>query len=125
MLAGIRIKIGDETFICPPISLGQLRNGLMTKLKEHDALAATTENFFETMTLKGEIILEALRRNYPEFDEKKLFDFLDLGNVTPIWLSILGASGFTPGEAEAVKANGTLDPSTKASPLLTDGPTGR
>jgi hypothetical protein len=123
LFAGTKIRIGDEDFIVPPISLGQLRNGVLSKLQEHDELVAQGKTF-ETMEIRGTIILEALRRNYPDFEEKRLFDFLDMANVGPIWLTILGASGFMPGETEAVtqKGNGTLSLSTEASPQPTGGP---
>jgi hypothetical protein len=101
MFAGTKVTIDNETIIIPPLSLGQLRNGVLTKLKQHDDLIAQ-EKTFEAMTLRGEIILEAIHRNYPEFEPSKLYDFLDMGNIGPLWLSILGASGFTPGETQAV-----------------------
>ena len=105
MFAGTNITIGNETYVVPPISLGQLRNGLMTKLKQHDLLVEglkdDTGNWFDILVLKGEIILDALHRNYPDFDEAKLFSWLDVGNVGPLWAVIIGASGFTPGETQA------------------------
>jgi hypothetical protein len=122
MYRGTKITIGDEEFIVPPISLGQLRNGMLARLKEHDQLV-NDGKLFETVELRGQIILEALRRNYPDFPEEKLLSFLDMGNTAPIWLSILGASGLNQGEAQAVRAIGTSGPSTEASPQPTGGPT--
>ena len=108
MFAGTEITIGDEKFVVPPISLGQLRNGVLAKLKEHDELIAKGD-FFDAMNLRGEVILKALQRNYPNFAEAKLLEHLDMANTTPLWLSILGASGFTAGETQAVtnKTDGT------------------
>lgn len=120
MYHGLKVKIGDEDIIIPPISLGMLRNGLLKKIQEHDALAAEGK-IFDTIQLRGEIILEAIRRNYPDFSAERLYDHLDLSNTGNIWLSILGASGFSPGEAKAATL-GTSDPSTEVSPPLTDGP---
>jgi hypothetical protein len=122
MFAGVKIKIGADEFIVPPISLGQLRNGTLTKLKEHDLLVAE-EKTFEAVILRGEIILEALQRNYPDFAPDELWNYLDLENCGPLWLAVLGASGFTPGEDRAVRAEvtGTSSPSTEASPPLTGG----
>jgi hypothetical protein len=112
---GNKITIGDEDFIVPPISLGQLRNGTLALLQKHDELIADAKTF-EAMEIRGQVILSALRRNYPDFPEDKLFAYLDMSNTGPIWLGILGASGFTPGEpqAAAVATNGTLGPSTEA-----------
>ena len=100
MFAGTKIKIDDEEFVVPPLSLGQLRSGLLAKLQEHDKMLEENKTF-ETMVLRGEILLQALRRNYPDFPEQKFFDYVDLGNVGSLWLSILGASGFSLGETQA------------------------
>lgn len=100
--------IGAEEFTLPALSLGQLRNeGLLQKLQEHDKAAAEAKTF-EVMAIRGEIILAALRRNYPDFAEQKLYDFLDMANTSALWLAILGVSGLTPGEDQAAKtASGT------------------
>jgi hypothetical protein len=100
MFAGAKITIDGEEYVVPPLSLGQLRNGMLIKLREHDEML-NSGKIFDLMTLRGEIILAALRRNYPDFAEERLFAFLDMGNTQSIWLSILGASGFQPGEAPA------------------------
>jgi hypothetical protein len=111
------MTIGDETFVVPPLTLGQLRSGVLALLQQHDALIAESK-IFEAMELRGQVILTALRRNYPDFPEDKLFNFLDMNNNGPIWLSILGVSGFTPGEevaptvTAAPRGNGTLSLST-------------
>lgn len=115
MFAGNKITIGEEDFIVPPISLGQLRNGTLRQLQTHDELIAEGKTF-EAMEIRGQVILSALKRNYPDFDETKLYEYLDMANTGPIWLSVLGASGFVPGEIQAAGTaeNGTSDQSTKA-----------
>jgi hypothetical protein len=122
MFVGTKIKIGDEEFTVPPLSLGQLRNGALGKLKAHDDLLAEGK-MWEAMVLRGEVILEALHRNYPDFESEKLWNWLDVGNVGPLWRSVLGASGFTPGEvvAAGTTGNGTSNQSTAALPPPTDG----
>lgn len=126
---GTPFKIGDEEYLVPALSLGQLRSGLLEKLKLHDELVAEGK-IFETMTLRGEVILAALRRNYPDFPEEKLFSFLDMANTSPMWLTVLGASGLGVGEREEPQApakppNGTFGPSTEVSQPPTDGLTAR
>jgi hypothetical protein len=106
MFNGVKVQIGAETFTVPPLSLGQLRSGLLEKLKEHDALVAEGK-IFEAMATRGEVILAALRRNYPDFPEEKLFEHLDMGNVSNLWLSVLGGSGFQAGEVQAATEQGT------------------
>lgn len=116
MYAGTKIRIGEEEYTVPPISLGQLRNGTLPLLKKHDELVASGETF-DAMLIRGEVLLSALRRNYPDFPEQKLFDFLDMNNTGRLWLDILGASGFTQGEATAAGTDGisgTSGQSTKA-----------
>jgi hypothetical protein len=123
LFSGKEIEIDGEKFILPSVSLGMLRNGMLQKFKEHDERLTSGASFYELMQLRGEIILAALRRNYPDFSEDKLYAFLDLANVAPIWTSVLGLSGFTPGEVQAAIAatSGISDPSTAASPPLMDG----
>lgn len=100
MFPGTPLQIGAETYTVPALSLGQLRAGAKDKIKAHDDLVAEADSFGATV-LRGEIILIALRRNYPDFTEELLFDNLDLNNVGPLWLAVLGASGFVPGEIQA------------------------
>ena len=116
MFAGTKVMIGEKEYIIPPISLGQLRNGTLPLLQKHDELVAEGRTF-EAMEVRGQVLLSAIRRNYPDFPETELFDYLDMSNVGPLWLTILGASGFTPGEAQAAETamiNGTSVPSIEA-----------
>lgn len=119
MFGGIRVQIGDESFYVPAITLGMLRSGVLAQLQEHDKLIADGK-IFEAMEIRGQVILAALRRNYPDFAEEKLFNYIDMQNNGPIWLSILGVSGFSPGEDKAPATavpkagNGTLSLSTGA-----------
>lgn len=125
---GVPFKIGEEEYLVPALSLGMLRGGLLDKLKLHDDYVAEGK-IFETMLIRGEVILAALRRNYPDFSEEKLVNFLDMSNTGPIWLAVLGASGLGVGEtqtpAQTGKPNGTYDQSTAPSPQPTDGLTAR
>ncbi len=100
MFPGHKIKIDDEELVIPALSLGQLRGGVIQTLEEHDKLLAEGKTFDVTLK-RGEIILEALRRNYPNYPAEKLFNFLDMQNTREIWLVVLGASGFNMGETPA------------------------
>lgn len=116
MYSGTKIKIGDKDYVMPYISLGQLRNGTLAKLNEHDQLIEQGK-FFELTIIRGEVLLETLRRNYPDFPEDEFNDHFDMGNITPIWLTVLGGSGFVSGEETAAVENsssGTSNPSTEA-----------
>lgn len=116
MFAGMKIKIGDKELVIPAISLGQLRNGTMALLKQHDELIAAGDTF-PAWEIRGQVLLSALRRNHPDFPEDEFLDYLDLQNAGPIWLYVLGVSGFAPGEiqaATAVATDGISVPSTEA-----------
>jgi hypothetical protein len=124
MYAGTKITIGDEVYEVPALSLGMLRNGTLDLLKEHDLIFQEPGRWFDAVDIRAKVILACIRRNYPDFSEEKLMDWLDLKNIAALWSVIMGASGFTLGEAPAANegANGTSDPSTPASPPLTAGP---
>jgi hypothetical protein len=123
MFAGTKITIDGESLILPPISLGQLRSGTLDRLREHDRLVSEGKPF-DAMDIRGEVLFAAFQRNYPTFSKEKFLSFLDLGNIGSLWRSVLGESGFTPGEAQAVTETetGTSSQSTEASPPLTGGP---
>ncbi len=115
MFNGVKVTIDGADYVVPPLSLGQLRNGTLKQLQEHDELLASGK-VFEATALRGEVILAALRRNYPDFPEDTLMNFLDMATVGPLWIAVLGASGFMPGETVAAveTAPGTSAPSTGA-----------
>ena len=112
---GVKITIDGEDLVLPAISLGQLRNGTLKLLQEHDALIAEGKTF-EAIALRGDVLLTAFRRNYPDYPEAKFFANVDMTNTTELWLKVLGISGFTPGErpAEGESPTGTSDLSTGA-----------
>lgn len=94
------IKVGGKDYEIPVFTLGQLRRGLLEKLREHDRLAKE-EKVFDAMALRGEVIFETLKRKYPEIEEAEVYDAIDMNNQGVIWLALLGMSGFKPGEVEA------------------------
>lgn len=109
MFAGTEFTIGGEKFVVPTLSLGQLRQGLIEKLRLHDELVAAGKAI-EALDIRGQVILAAIRRNYPDFAEAKIWENLDMANVHEIWLAVLGMSGLQQGEAAAApksETNGT------------------
>lgn len=107
------LTIGDKEYNVPPLSLGQLRNGALELLKEHDALSAQPEAErsasygYDLFQLRGRVILLALQRNYPELTEDFVFGGLDMENTNDIFLKVIGLSGFNLGEAVAAAKTGT------------------
>ena len=118
---GRKVLLRGVEYVLPAVSLGQLRNGLLTQMKEHDALV-TEGRVYDAMPLKGEVILLAFQRNYPDIDPNLVYDSLDATNIVELWLYVLGLSGFKPGEPAAadqkveaemkVEIPGTSGPST-------------
>ena len=100
MFPGYKLTIEGVDYLVPALSLGQIRNGVKEKLKEHDQAVAEGKTF-EVQLLRGEVILEAIRRNYPAFLQETLENNLDLNAVGKLWLVVLGASGFIEGEIVA------------------------
>lgn len=107
MIKGIKVTLGDREFILPPISIGQLRNGVLDKIKEHDRLVQEGQPF-EAYLAKTEIIGEALRRNYADLTDSDLDELIDLGNVNDIWQIALGVTGLNMGG----QADASVDPTT-------------
>lgn len=114
MIPGTKIIIDNAEYVVPPLTLGQLRNGVNDLMKRHDELVNEDGKLFELFDLRGQVILAAIKRNHPDMTEETLFNYLDLANLTPLWLQVLGQSGFTPGEnpAAANVADGTSNQST-------------
>jgi hypothetical protein len=134
LVPGVEIEMGGETYILPPLTIGQLRGGIRDKMRANDELIEKGQ-WWEALDIKNSIIAEALRRNYPDITDEDVGGMLDLRNYDKAWEIILGGSGLRSQRAreEADNAainptnlpppNGILDPSTE--PLLepTDGPT--
>ena len=101
------MKIGEKDYDVPALTLGQLRNGVLKMIQEHDELL-TANKYYESIDMRGRIIAKALMSKYPELKEDEVLNALDLANIGPAWLNLLGMSGFKPGEAMAVvKDSGT------------------
>lgn len=128
MVPGHKMKIGEQEFIVPPISLGQLRNGLAEKIKQHDDIGADPERGnLDLLPIRAEIVIAALRRNYPEssYPDQFFWDNLDMGNIDEAFAAVINLSGLL-GELKAAREkleapNGTLDRSIQPSPQLMDG----
>lgn len=96
--AGTPFMLGGEERIIPPLALGQVRTLAPTlagigDLPLPDQLAGLAD-----------IIHAALSRNYPELTRASLDDWLDLGNINPIALAVMGSSGLLQGKERATTA---------------------
>lgn len=131
LIPGKAVNLGGRDFILPPLSMGQLRNGMAEKMERHDRLveesikdeeeekrAEARAKRREAQTLRVEIIAEALRRNYPDLTDDMAFDLVDLGNWPNAWNIILGGSGFQMGEEPAADQLPTGTSATFIEPSL-------
>ncbi len=131
LIPGAEIEMGGETYILPPLTLGQLRAGMRDKMRENDKLIEEGK-FWEALDVKNVIIGTALRRNYPDITDEDVSGMLDLRNYDRAWEIVLGGSGLrSQASREAMDSptpnptplNGISDPSTEPSQELTPGPT--
>ncbi len=105
-IPGAKVVLSGREFIIPPITLGMLRGGLAEKLRAHDKMLEDGNGGLDLLFLREEIVIAALRRNYPtdELPDADLAALLDMRNTHEAWLAAVGISGFSPGEAEPAAA---------------------
>ena len=118
-----RYKWVGESWLIPPLTLGQLRR-LMPKVRQLTEIDASMGE--DQIAVLVEIVATALQRNYPDAGFELVEDLLDLGNAGAVLNAVLTGSGLKPhsnppGEAVAVVSSGldrgmAGDTSTASSP---------
>lgn len=108
LIDGVTITLGRREFVVPPLNLGRIK-----KLQDDLAILALVPQDatrFEPQQLEAciTVIHTALTRNYPDLTREEVEDVVDMGNMQPLMLAIMGQSGFAKGEAGPV----TVAPST-------------
>lgn len=106
MYPGKTIKMENKDYIIPPISLGQLRNGGMDLIKEHDIISEALAKgdiskgtYFDMIDARAKVVAMAFKRNYPDEAESIVLNGLDAINVNELWLYVMGlAAAVKPGE---------------------------
>ena len=123
MIPGTTVNLGGTDYLLPPLSLGQLRNGVLALMKRHDELIASEDGSerWEACCIRGEIVGHALKRNYPDLTDEQVMELLDTKTTNDAWLIVLGASGFPQQEVAGAALPGTSDPSIAPSPESTAG----
>lgn len=98
-----KLKINGKDYDIPAVTLGQLRGGVLEKMKESDKLLETS--WLDSVMLRGQIIADAMVAKYKdEFTMDDVFNSLDPASTASAFIALLGASGITqPGEATAAK----------------------
>jgi hypothetical protein len=100
VIPGIEVPMGGETWLIPPLTLGQLRR-LMPKVRQLTEIDASMGE--PQIAVLVEIVTTALQRNYPDATFEQVENLLDLGNAGAVLTgSGLKPRGSLPGEAVAV-----------------------
>lgn len=104
MIPGVEIAMGGETWLIPPLTLGQLRR-LMPKVRQLTEVDASMGE--PQIAVLVEIVATALQRNYPDVTFEQVENLLDLGNAGAVLNAVLTGSGLKTrgvplGEAVAV-----------------------
>ena len=94
MIDGKRITLGGREFVAPPVPFSCMR-------RFADVFEGRTSPTVEVM---ADIVFAALKRNYPDLDQKVFEDeFLDVGNLNLAFRAVMQVSSAredaTPGEA--------------------------
>jgi hypothetical protein len=85
---GIKLTLGGEDYILPPISLGALE-----QLK--DGIAAFNGDITDGAQVSTVIdaALASLNRNYPDITRAQVADMIDVGNMADVFSAVMDVSG--------------------------------
>lgn len=121
LINGVWLEIGGETFMCPPLALGDLEL-LQDRLAAFEQAVSPTDR--EAVRTVLDAVLAALQRNYPEMTRERLSRLLDVGNMDRAMAAVMGVSlpPVESGESPPAQGRSTGDGSTPTSPPVPAGP---
>jgi hypothetical protein len=90
VIPGVEVAMGGETWLIPPLTLGQLRR-LMPKVRQLTEVDASMGE--PQIAVLVEIVVTALQRNYPNVTFEQVENLLDLGNAGAVLNAVLTGSG--------------------------------
>jgi hypothetical protein len=90
VIPGVEVAMGGETWLIPPLTLGQLRR-LMPKVRQLTDVDASMGE--PQIAVLVEIVATALQRNYPNVTFEQVENLLDLGNAGAVLNAVLTGSG--------------------------------
>lgn len=99
MIKGTTITLGEKDYCCPAMCLDDVQTYL-PKIKLLQASDMSPEHF---QTIK-EVVLAALKRNYPDITLEEISKGLDLDNYREVLDAVMARSGLVkkvPGEVGA------------------------
>ena len=91
MIDGVKQKIGEKTYIVPPLNLKFIEKNeeLLAKVGVVDKKTPRA-----SLGICAQVIHAAISRNYPDVELEDLKDGLDLHNIPILITIIMGQSGF-------------------------------
>jgi hypothetical protein len=101
LIDGVKVRMGGEEYILPPINLAALKR-LKAQFKCLETLSPTmgpgdwTDEQVDAMIT---VIHSALSRNYPEITVEQLAEIIDMGSIQKVFPALAGVSGLEQGEA--------------------------
>jgi hypothetical protein len=90
MIDGIKISLGGEDYIVPPLNFRLLKK-FDEDIRSMRDLSASTDPMGELVRMVP-VITAALQRNYPDLTEDRVMDLLDLGNYRNVFEAALGVT---------------------------------
>lgn len=89
---GVAFEVGREVIIVPSLTTGQIEDNV-AKLIAHDNIAVekiSPVDVVQKMSIRRELILEALKRNYKEITMDEARDFITMQNAEAMFKAALG-----------------------------------
>lgn len=103
---GVEVRIGDQQYIMPSLSVSQAKR-YWPQLLELDNAGVTVDEMKSIMPKKFEdmvtVIHAALSRNYPDMTAEALVDIISISQVKSLMEVVMGQSGFGVGEAKPIE----------------------
>ena len=87
LIEGAAVRIGETTYVCPPISVRQYRQH-RDKLHRLAAVAGLPSD--DELTAIVAVLHAALSRNYPDLTVEQLEDMIDVGNIAALIRAVTG-----------------------------------
>lgn len=101
---GIAVRLGGESYVIPPLSLGALE-----QLQGRVAAFQGDIRDKEQVATVIDAAHAALKRNYPEITREEIADLIDVGNMAEVFEAVMDVSGL---KRKAIEAGEVTEPRT-------------
>jgi hypothetical protein len=88
VVQGTKIELGGEEYIVPALNFRQLQE-FKTEIAAMQNMGSSGDALAELIIVIP-VVTAALKRNYPDMNEEKVTDLLDLSNYRKVFESVLG-----------------------------------